>query len=203
MSTSFRKLSNANFVIWLGNLVNFHKANEAVTKLNNTTVSNLETKKDLLAEKLAERQLTEDKLSALNTEIKELRVDTNKIASQINAQLKSDPTITNSTIEQLGFSLNDSVPTSSTPNVPLDLVVTGASNGINTLKWRRNGNSQGTMFVIEAKIGEATEYTIVNAVTNTTFEHINQIPGVKVQYRVKAKRAKLESSFSNIAVVYS
>jgi hypothetical protein len=157
----------------------------------------------LLADKLAERQLTEDKLSALNTEIKELRDETNKIASQINAQVKSDPTITNSTIEQLGFNVNDSVATNTTPNVPLDLVVTGTSDGINTLKWSRNNNTQGTMFVIEARIGDTANYVMINAVTKSTFDHTNQIPGVKIHYRVKAKRGNLESGYSNVAVVYS
>jgi Domain of unknown function (DUF4365) len=119
-----------------------------------------------------------------------------------NELVKNDSVVTNSTVEQLGFSASKTVNTSSTPNTPTDLVGKGTSDGINSLKWSRNGNRQGVMFIIEAKIGDSANYVMVDAVTGSRFEHVDQIPGVKIQYRVKAKRSNAESGFSNVAIVY-
>ena len=88
------------------------------------------------------------------------------------------------------------------PSAPSDLVATGTSDGTNHLKWKRNGNRQGTIFIIEGKIGAATTWSIVAAVTNSAYRHTNQTPGVKAEYRIKAKRGDLESGPSNTAVVY-
>jgi hypothetical protein len=82
------------------------------------------------------------------------------------------------------------------------LVATGTSDGTNSLKWNRSGNRQGTTFIIEAKIGDSNVWTMIDAVTNSTYKHKNQTPGVKVQYRVRAKRGDFESGYTNVAVVY-
>jgi hypothetical protein len=202
MPDTFRKLSNPNFVIWAANLVTFYNANKAATNLSGSKVEDLAAKQALLAENLALRQSLNDRVDAVNNDIKLLRNDANDIASQISTLVKRDSAVTNSTVEQLGFSANKAVSTSSTPNTPTDLVGKGTSDGINSLKWNRNGNRQGVMFIIEAKIGDAANYTMVDAVTGSRFEHVDQIPGVKIQYRVKAKRSNAESGFSNVAIVY-
>jgi hypothetical protein len=202
MPDTFRKLSNPNFVIWAANLVTFYNANKAATNLSGSKVEDLAAKQTLLAENLALKQSLDDKIKAVNDEIKLVRNESNDIASQISTLVKNDSAVSNSTVEQLGFSANKSVNTSSTPNTPTDLVGKGTSDGINSLKWNRNGNRQGVMFIIEAKIGDAANYVMVSAETGSRFDHINQIPGVKIQYRVKAKRSNAESGFSNVAVVY-
>ena len=43
---------------------------------------------------------------------------------------------------------------------------------------------------------------IIDVVTSSAYDHTNQTPGVKSQYRIKAKRGDLESGPSNTAVVY-
>ena len=52
------------------------------------------------------------------------------------------------------------------------------------------------------KTGESTTYTMVDVVTKTKYDHKNQTPGVKVSYRILAKRGEKLSGHSNIATVY-
>ena len=120
----------------------------------------------------------------------------------LNNGIKSIDGLASNIIEELGLNANESNAGGSAPTAPADLVATGTSDGTNHLKWSRNGNRQGTMFVIEGKAGDASTWTMVDAVTSASYKHINQTPGVKIQYRIKAKRGDLESGNSNTAVVY-
>ncbi len=130
------------------------------------------------------------------------RKNLNKTVGLLNNKFKSIADLATNIVEELGLNVDDDSLTKSVPNPSTDLVVTGTSDGINRLKWSRASNRQGTLFVIEAKIAEAADWTIINAVTSSRFDNTNQTPGVKVQYRVKAKRGDLESSYSNKASVY-
>lgn len=94
-------------------------------------------------------------------------------------------------------------PSSIGPVVPvIDLAVAGFATGTNKLSWKRNGNATTTTFLIEARSGESEDWTLLDAVTNTRFNHTGQIPGVQVQYRVISKRGGVKSDPSNEAVVY-
>jgi hypothetical protein len=73
------------------------------------------------------------------------------------------------------------------------LDVVGCDDGINKLKWDRNGNAQGTNFVIEYRIGNTGAWLLAGTTTKVTFNHIDQIPGQLVWYRVTASRAGTSS----------
>ncbi|MET0753255.1 MAG: fibronectin type III domain-containing protein, partial [Pyrinomonadaceae bacterium] len=88
------------------------------------------------------------------------------------------------------------------PQAPVDLLVEGFSSGKNSLKWNRNGNKSGTIFIIEAKTGDETKYAIVGTTTKSAFDHKDQKPGMKQVYRVRAQRGDDFSDYSNEAVVY-
>ena len=62
---------------------------------------------------------------------------------------------------ELGFDADDLTPSAIAAFTPSGLVVQGFSNGTNELKFNRNGNKQGTTFLIEAKIGEAPGHAII------------------------------------------
>lgn len=87
--------------------------------------------------------------------------------------------------------------------VPANLSATAYSNGINRLRWKRSGNPQGTVFTVEAKIGNASSFSIIASTTRASFNHTDQTPGVQVVYRVTASRGGVTSGASNEAVVYS
>lgn len=85
---------------------------------------------------------------------------------------------------------------------PTDLVAVGYDTGYNKLVWKRGGNTPGTAFVIECRIGSAIDWNFVSMTTKTKFVHTGQTPGVQITYRVYAQRDDLQSMPSNMAVLY-
>ncbi|CAN5330215.1 hypothetical protein BH10ACI1_BH10ACI1_03380 [soil metagenome] len=202
MADNFYKLSNSEFIIWMKNMTDVVQTNLALTGIDQAFLDEAKTSRQNLATNLGDKQTLEDNLSAKNQEIKFNRNFNNKKAAKIQGWLKLNENVLNSLIEQAGFNVDDGVKTSTAAVSPTDLVATGTSDGTNRLKWSRNGNKQGTLFMIEAKIGDSNTWVLIDTVTNSKYEHKNQTPGVKIQYRVKAKRGESISTASNTAVVY-
>lgn len=78
------------------------------------------------------------------------------------------------------------------PSVPLDLVGTSIGYGNIKLGWKRNGNIQGTTFVIEFQAAEGEPWVQVGTSTKRTFE-TSWTPGSYVGYRVTAVRRSISS----------
>ena len=108
-------------------------------------------------------------------------------AKQINA----NSSISDELKAQLGITITPSVVGPVVP--PIDLVVTGYETGVNKLAWKRNGNAQGTAFIIESKPETSGVWTIINVCTATKFDHTGQVPGQRVSYRISAKRGNSQS----------
>jgi hypothetical protein len=83
------------------------------------------------------------------------------------------------------------------------LTVKGCDDGVNVLKWNRNGNAQGTQFIIESSPNGSTLWDLVDVVTRTDYKHTNQVPGEKQYYRIRSKRAGITSQPSPAVVVYA
>lgn len=115
-------------------------------------------------------------------------------------QIKGTPGVTPQILGALGIVSSNST----NPVVPVtNLSANGCSDGINRLKWNRNGNSTGTMFLIESRFENSTIWNFVAAVTKTSFNHENQTPGQTQYYRIKSTRSGITSNPSDPAVVYS
>ena len=194
--------NDAEFAIWLANLINKATIHKAALKLTDEKLAALEAKLTLFSSNLAVKQQKKEESVGQTALVKDSRTDLNKEVGLLNKAIKSIDGIASSLIEEIGLNVNNSNSSNTTPSAPSDLVVTGTSDGINHLKFNRNGNRQGTTFIIEAKIGDSDQWIMIDAVTGSTYKHKNQTPGVKVQYRVKAKRGELQSGYSNSASVY-
>ena len=121
-------------------------------------------------------------------------------ARAIAKQIKANPAVGPGILGILGIVQ----PRTSGPLVMVKkLVVTGTSNGVNSLTWNRNGNAQGTVFLIESKLEGDSDWNFVAAVTKTSFQDTDQIPGQTKYYRVKASRSGKTSSPCSPAVIYS
>ncbi len=83
---------------------------------------------------------------------------------------------------------------------PTDLVVT-PSGTVNKLKWKKNGNSSGVQYVIEVKIADGN-WTLLDVITATKYEHTGRTAGQRVMYRIKARKGRVTSDYSNEAGVY-
>jgi hypothetical protein len=83
-----------------------------------------------------------------------------------------------------------------------NLVVSGCSDGFNTLSWNRNGNSQGTQFIIESSSNGTSNWELVAVTTKVSFEHKDQTPGEQQYYRIKSNRGGSTSNACMPVVVY-
>lgn len=202
MAKKIYPANDAEFAVWLANLLNKAKINKTILRLTNEQLDALETKLDSFNANLALKQQKKEESTAQTTIVGNERKDLNKEVGLLNNGFKGIDGLPPNILEELGLSVNEASFGTSQPSAPLDLVVMGTSDGINSLKWNRNGNRQGTTFLIEARLGDSENWTIIDAVTGSTYKHKNQKPGVKAQYRVKAKRGELESGYTNTAVVY-
>ena len=107
-------------------------------------------------------------------------------ANKFKANLEVSP----GTLRELGVVCSSN----SVPVVPVSkLGVVGFETGINKLKWKRNGNSSQTMFIVEFRVVGEEKWEFAGAVSKTNFIHDGQIPGQRVWYRVTSTRASKSS----------
>lgn len=194
--------NDAEFAVWLANLINKGSLYKTELNLNGSQMADLQNKLESFNTNLALKQQKREESVAQTSLVKVERDDLNKEIGLLNNAFKAIKGLPVNILEELGLSVNASYFGTTAPSAPLDLVVTGTSDGTNSLKWKRNGNRQGTTFIIEAKIGSSDNWVMIDAVTGASYKHKNQTPGVKIQYRIKAKRGEFESGCTNTAVVY-
>lgn len=114
-------------------------------------------------------------------------------------QFKADPSIPASVLSELGIVSN----AGNGPVVTVtSLTVIGCDDGVNKLKWDRNSNASGTLFIIEYKLQGQANWGIAGAVTKSTFDHVDQVPGQTVYYRVVSTRGGQTSNPTASVVAY-
>lgn len=202
MSKKYKKMKNPEFTIFVENMMNQADINKPILEFDPEKVTELKDDNAQLKAKLLSIKNLEDTLDSEAQAIKALRSKMNISVERFEIDADNNEKVTESLKELLGLSVKSSNGGFSGVTVPMDLLVNGTSDGINHLKWSRNGNRQGTTFIIEVRIGDSNNWIIIDAVTNTKYDHKNQTPGVRIQYRVRAKRGDIESIASNIAIVY-
>lgn len=196
-----RRLGIAQFLGGMNNLITKADGNEATYGFVAADTVTAKAIRDGLEENEAAKTAKRAELKALTTQGKNLRSQGNDFISLLKTTATSKK-IPLATQQEIGFGDDDKIPSKIPVYDPADLVVTGASNGINTLKWNKNDNKAGTIYNIEALIGEATDFIIVGTTTVTRFEHKNQKPGNEITYRIRAQRGDDFSDYSNEATVY-
>lgn len=124
------------------------------------------------------------------------------LVASFNAQFQAIPGISPELLAELGLSVPGGGGGTVPVYAPSDLSALGCSDGINTLKWNRNGNESGTVYVIEAAYDGTSDWQIVDNSTRIRYSHSGQEPGRFVRYRVIAQRGATKSGPSNTAAVY-
>ena len=203
MAKTFYPANNAEFLIWLDNFVTVADSKQAELGLSAAQVTALQTLRTDFGNQLNDQAAKKEASTAATTLVNGTRKTANSEVGALNAVFKASKTISADLIEQLGLNANSDSLVSSVPVAPEDLVVSGFSNGTNSLKWASGGNKPRTNYIVEAKIGDAADYAFVAVSTKLRYEHKNQTPGVRVFYRVKAVSGDLESAYSNVAVIYN
>lgn len=148
-----------------------------------------------------------DTVEAMKLELKgeiagkdEIRQVSTATVRALAKQIKGTPGVTPQILGALGIVSSST----SGPVVPVtDLTVKGCSDGVNMLKWNRNSNVQGTLFLIESRLEGSSSWNLVSAVSKASYNDLNQIPGQTQYYRIKSVRAGVTSNPCDPAVVYS
>ena len=188
---------------WLVNLVTVANANLAALGLVAGDMTPVTTAKtpfdnaipDVVTKKQALEQAVENKKTTRTNSVNSVRVVVRKI--------QANPAVSNALKAQLGITVRDTIPTPIVPTPPLALVARGLDSGTNVLNWARGENKRSVQFVIEANIGGAGTWVLVDVTSATKYSHLGQTPGVPVVYRVRARRGTTVSEPSNEASVYA
>ena len=196
-----RKLSNSDFLNLLNEITTKADGNAASFGLTQDLIDEAKTRRNGFEVKLTDQIAKKDASKAATTLMGQTRKSDDQFVSEMKATMRLAKVPPNK-FEELGLDADDSIASIIAPQTPTDLVVEGFSNGTNKLKFNRNGNKQNTIYLVEAKSGDAADFVIVGTTTKTTFEHKNQKPGVKTVYRVRAQRGDDYSDYSNPATVY-
>ncbi len=202
MASKIYPSNDAEFAVWLANFINKAEAYKSQLNLSGAQITALQTKLTQFNTDIALKQQKKEESVAQTALVANERKDLNKDIGLLNNGFKAIDGLASNILEEIGLNVNETNFGNVMPSAPSDLVATGTSDGTNSLKWSKNGNRQGTLFIIEAKIGDSTNWVMIDAVTSSAYKHKNQTPGVKIQYRIKAKRGEFESGYTNTAVVY-
>jgi hypothetical protein len=190
---------DAAFENWGINFVTVATANASTLGIKTTDVAALDAAKTGFSSALTNVTTTKTAYLGATATKRASRTSAEATYRKYAKQFLANPALTPALLSSLGFSVTPAPSVPATP--PTDLAATGFSNGVNKLVWKRAGNPQSTVFVIEAKTGTGS-WAQVGATSKVKFSHNGQTPGVQVIYRVRAQRGNETSAPSNTAIVY-
>jgi hypothetical protein len=190
-----------DIVPWTENFISVANANLATLGLVALDITNVTTKKtdyttklnSAIAKQAESKAATEAKNISKSGLVDNIRV----LARQIQAR----PGVPSNLKEQLGLNIPEPSPSPSNPFPPTELSAAVVAAGLCNLKWNRNSNPQGTIFLIESSINPDTGWHIIGTTTKTTYETpLPEAVGHNF-FRTRAQRGDLVSEVSNVAVV--
>lgn len=196
------KLSNNEFKNLLDDIAAKADGNAADFFLTQGLIDQIKTAGGVLTADISDQAAKQSAAKAATNKLGQTRKDGDKLVSLLKRTMKANADFSPDKYVEFGFDADDLTPSAIAPQTPADLSVEGFSNGTNELKFNRNGNKTGTVFIIEAKIGEAANYSIIGTTKKTNYRHTGQKPGVKIVYRLRAQRGDQFSEYSNEAVIY-
>lgn len=108
---------------------------------------------------------------------------------------------TEAQISALGLSPRAKERTKVTPKTVVDLSAVPAVDGDVTLKWGRNGNATGVVFLVESQSGTGP-WTFVQGTTRCRATLRGYAPGVTANFRVIASKNGVVANPSPVVPVY-
>ncbi len=200
MSTNdFLPREDTQLQLWLTNFKTVATANESVLDLTadellaiNAGTADFNTKMTALeAAKKAQSGATSNKNGS--------KSEISSTVRGLARKFKANPNVSEGLLNSLGVLANGTTGPVVTVN---GVEAMGCDDGVNTIKFNRNGNVQGTTFVIEYKVQGSSVWLFGNAITKTTWNHEGQTPGQQIWYRITSARAGQRSAPSVPVSVY-
>lgn len=202
MATSdYLPTKEGDLVPWTENFVTIANANLALIGLVATDITTLRTKQTDFSTGLnnAIAKQAEAKAATDNKNIKKSALTDN--IRMLARQIQAKPGVPDNLKVQLGIKNANIPPSPSVPLIPIDLTLETISGGITRLKWGRGGNSQGTIFVVEASEKPDINFIIIDSTTKTTLDTSFNASAVATYFRVRAKKNDQTSDPSNVVMV--
>lgn len=196
------KLNHNQFKNLLDDISAKADGNAADYFLTQDLIDQVKTAGGAISADISDQAAKQAAAKAATNKLGQTRKNGNKLVSLLKRTMKANPNFTPDKYIAFGFDADDLTPSVIVPQTPADLSVEGFSNGTNELKFNGNGNKTGTVYVIEARTGDAANYSIIGTTKKTTYRHTGQKPGVKIVYRIRAQRGEQFSEYSNEAVIY-
>lgn len=166
-----------------------------MTELNDDLTEYTISWGNLIAARHQSEMATTTNKAAMNTVVTKLR--------ELARIVQAHPGASDELKQNLGLPVRDTHPAPVIPQAPLDLNTAVGRQAQITLKWDRAGNKQGTSFIIEYREGDSGPWEFVASVTKSRYVDLGRVPGVYLQYRVRAVRAGRQSLPSEPANVYA
>jgi hypothetical protein len=187
---------------WTANFLTVANANLVPLGLIAGDITPITTDKGSFDTSITNSNTKQAEAKAATQQKKTARNNLNGKVRLLVRKIQANPAVTPQLKAQLGINVGDSIPTPSNPFPPTELVAVPDAIGTNKLTWNRNNNSYGTQFIVEFQHSPAIPWIFAGITTKSSFEHIGQVPGQTVFYRVKAQKNQQISETSNVAVVY-
>ncbi len=126
---------------------------------------------------------------------------TKAVVSKYAKIFNSNTAIPDNLLAQLQLPPHKPSKTTSAPAKPMNLLGKADGDGMVSLKWSRNGNIAGTVFLIETQLSPTAEWTQLGATTKAKFE-FQWTVGEYVGIRVTAQRHNQSSAPSTPYVMW-
>lgn len=110
---------------------------------------------------------------------------------------RANPAVSDTILIDLTVAPHSTPAIKTPPTQPLNLVGSADGDGNIRLEWKRNGNIQGTQFVLEYRTSDADAWTQLGTCTKRTFD-TTWTPGTYIAFRVTALRRGIYSSPSTL-----
>ncbi|MCX6153145.1 MAG: fibronectin type III domain-containing protein [Candidatus Kapabacteria bacterium] len=202
MSNDYIPKSDPNFQDWLGNFITVANANLVALGLLSTEMTQLSTDKSDFDTAITDNETKQAAAKAATEHKKVVRGTAETYARALVKRIQAKVGVTTELKAQLQITVPGSAPAPPPiPFPPIGLYATIVGSGSYQLTWQKNGNANGTLFVVEAIIGTSTAWVPVFTTSKLSYTHSGNTPGMKITYRVKGQRGEIQGPPSNYAVV--
>jgi hypothetical protein len=199
---SYYHRTKAEFDVWFTNFAAVCTTNAATLKLDPAELATITAAKTGYHNALLAQEAARDAARGATFTCDEQWGSSLELLSTLNQQFQADPDVSGELLNELGLNVRRSPsPVPVTP--PSNVAAWGDSTGTNTVEWTSNGNTTGTLYIVQAAYDGTEEWTTIDQTSVVRYEHVGQTPGRFVRYRVYAQRGRRKSGLSNTASVYA
>jgi hypothetical protein len=192
---------DGDLVPWMENFIAVANANLVALGLFTSDIGPPTTKKSTYSTNL-NNAIAAQSASKSATDNKNLSKDALvNNARTLVRQIQGKVGVPDYLIEELGLNVHGSSRSHINPVAPTNLSASSVTGGANRLKWDRNGNPNGVIFLIQTSNNPGGPWTLFASTTKCTFDFVNPHPLAQNYIQVFAQNGKKISIPSNVIVI--